>query len=90
MTLIPFIAMADKVVVKGHVYDENKQPIVFQDTFAEESISKVEDTEVLEVTCKMPAMLSDPKTIYLVPYNENSSAEKPLWEYALTIECNKE
>ena len=28
MTLIPFIAMADKVVVKGHVYDENKQPVI--------------------------------------------------------------
>ena len=28
MALIPFIAMADKVVVKGHVYDENKQPVI--------------------------------------------------------------
>ena len=28
MILIPFIAMADKVVVKGHVYDENKQPVI--------------------------------------------------------------
>nr|WP_321521657.1 TonB-dependent receptor [uncultured Macellibacteroides sp.] len=28
MALIPFIAMADKVVIKGHVYDENKQPVI--------------------------------------------------------------
>lgn len=68
-------------------YDENKQPVSFQDTFAEGSSGQMEDAAAYEVIYKMPAMETHPGTIYLVPYNESSGAEHPLWEYAIAIDC---
>ncbi len=71
-------------------YDENKRPILFQDTFYEGDAGLEEQADgasALAVRYRMPAMESRPDVIYLAPYNEESGAGQPLWDYAIPVDC---
>lgn len=73
--------------------DENGQrnPLPFEDMFYEGTSSRETlsgGIEALRVCYKMPALAELPAIIAMVPYNESSTPEDPLWEYAIYFQGN--
>ncbi len=68
--------------------EQRRSPLGFQEMFYEGDAGpqqQPDGSSVLHVRYRMPALAEVPPVIALVPYNEDSSAEEPLWEYAIYI-----
>ena len=75
----------------GSGEDSAPTPLAFQDVFAMGDSWPEEQPDgslALRVHYRMPALESLPGAIHIVPYNEESSAEEPLWSYVILLGTN--
>ncbi len=69
-------------------FGENREPAAFQDTWYYGGCGAVEQEDgslVLVMEYTMPALETVPETLWVVPWNRDSSPEEPLWEYAIPL-----
>ncbi|MDD3409380.1 MAG: DUF4179 domain-containing protein [Eubacteriales bacterium] len=70
-------------------YDEKHEPIQLLSSAVETSSTGFEEqadgTLIYRVEVHLGALASTPEAINLVPYNEESSAEHPLWDYCIFL-----
>ena len=68
--------------------NQNRTLLDFQDMFYEGGCGPEEQPDgslALHVRYQMPALTELPPVIAIVPYNGDSSAEEPLWAYAIYV-----
>lgn len=67
---------------------KDRTPIVFDDIFYLCDTSwevQPDGSQALRAHYRMPGMQELPEAIAIVPYNEQSDPEKPLWDYAIIV-----
>lgn len=71
------------------IYDERHEPISLLRRVISSSSTgfteQADGTLVYQAEIHLGALTDPPEVVYIVPYNEQSSAEHPLWDYAIPI-----